>query len=917
MTAAAIGRGQVPWRPYFQSLENDGQWYGDCFQLLEKNTGSYMISTPPGRPRRQGTAVVSEGNRIQLSCATLIIVPSNLVQQWIDEIALHLEKDALTVVVLDSLKKPSSPEADLQLCDVILISKARFEREMGTSEDSQTGSVFRGLHFLRVIIDEGHEFASSGSKTNYVEALRKLRVDRKWIVSGTPASSLLGVEVDLAANESSKHGHTKEHVSHQDVLEARRFESILTQERSDIEKLGRLVVGFFGLQPWANSKAGDSASWQKYVMPTKTGERKPLSLRRILKSLVVRHRIEDVEADVQLPPLHNRIVYLQPSWHDKLSINLFIFVLTTNAVTSERVDQDYMFHPQNRAQLDRLITNLRHSGFYWVSFSTQDVETTLGNCQDYLAKKGSRGEAHWLESDHLALMQAMESGANALASSSWTAFAKTHELGIYVDNFPEDAREAWSLVHGQLDEPLLVGATQLLEAQEYVDTRLYHVNPTHGLAGYGDSRLRKQQNKALDLSANDDSQNTSNHLALQNSSPAKSASLSKEVTKLKLTEKRTISKSKGLASPVREFRGKRSIGVDKNASSSRSPKLKSAMKCVSPDQDTDTFPSDPYVKNTSISGTASAKLTYLLDRVMALEQEEKILIFYQGDYIAYFVAQALELVGVHYLIYTGTLPTHRRSAYINTFNSTETFRVLLMDLHQAAHGLHVASASRVFFINPVWQPNVEAQAIKRAHRIGQHRPVYVETLVLQDTIEDQMLQRRKNMTSQEHQRARKSLLDDDIMSAIIQNAKPVPLSPDEANDPHQRIAYLQHPQRLFGRELVKPSHPDAGLIFTGDGHSPKRTHSNSNGSLDSGDVTDSPLLFPKRKKTARFGNRNSPPLDGHVDSSNGTPSPSVEENAGAGHDRDRDRHHAGPSASSWRRPASLLTDKKRVGFALD
>lgn len=58
-----------------------------------------------------------------------------------------------------------------------------------------------------------------------------------------------------------------------------------------------------------------------------------------------------------------------------------------------------------------------------------------------------------------------------------------------------------------------------------------------------------------------------------------------------------------------------------------------------------------------------------------------------------------------------------------------------METKVAAHGLNVTAASRVFFLNVCWQKSVERQAIKRAHRIGQTREVYVETLVLKDTIE--------------------------------------------------------------------------------------------------------------------------------------------------------------------------------------
>ncbi|KAI8969094.1 P-loop containing nucleoside triphosphate hydrolase protein, partial [Mycotypha africana] len=73
--------------------------------------------------------------------------------------------------------------------------------------------------------------------------------------------------------------------------------------------------------------------------------------------------------------------------------------------------------------------------------------------------------------------------------------------------------------------------------------------------------------------------------------------------------------------------------------------------------------------------------------------------------------------------------------------------VIIMAVQKAAYGIDLSSASRVFFVSPVWQPAMEQQAIKRAHRIGQKRPVYVETLVIQNTIEDALLQRRNQVSS--------------------------------------------------------------------------------------------------------------------------------------------------------------------------
>ena len=677
------------------------------------------------------------------------------------------------------------------------------------------------VHFLRIIMDEGHEFSSSGPKNSTYWALQKLHVDRKWIVSGTPASGLLGVEVGTATLETSYSTANEHHLTNTDLLEARRNESALVQERKDLEKLGIIVAGFLRMKPWANSKEHDPAAWSKYIMPYSDGRRKVRSLKTLLDSLVVRHQIEDVEADIQLPPLYNRVVYLQPSWHDKLSLNLFILVLTANAVTSERVDEDYMFHAKNRRELNKLVNNLRQSGFYWTSFSPSDVTKTLKLSQAYLEEHTNPGSV-CEEADRSLLKQAIEIGEIALESPSWKAFADLHEMGMFVEFFPENAQEAWSLVRRNGDGPLLIGATQLAKAQSWVNAHLYVSSPSIGLVGVGVATMQKLWHGVQ--------QQTEEILPDDHSGDEDIGARRKPRTKLKsglhgalrLTEKQTVSRAKSGPSP-RHSRNTQSSVSDVKPTDLK-PALKSALKSSAKQEIVDPFPADSPLARSIISGTASAKLSYLLDKVVVLQKEEKILIFYEGDQIAYYIAQALDLVDVRYLIYTRTLSLARQNAYINTFNTTDTFRVLLMNVHQAAHGLHIAAASRVFFVNPVWQPNVEAQAIKRAHRIGQIRPVHVETLVLQDTLEDLMLQRRKGMTAQEHQKAEKSLLDDDTMSTIIKNAKFIPLVRDHLHDTDKQVAKLSVPQQLFGRVVRSGEDlddPDADLILDSSSQSKK------------------------------------------------------------------------------------------------
>lgn len=793
MTAAAIARQQIPWRVYFQEVERNET----CISILEKNVGSYTIVPRPTKHMRRPSMALKK-QIIKLCPVTLVVVPVNLFHHWQNEMALHVSKEALRVIYVRTMENAMPSEDEIIVADVVLITKQRFEREMKPL-DPNYESPLKNLHFLRIIVDEGHDFGSSSAGTNAIFALQKLHVDRRWIISGTPTTGLLGVEVGLAAKETSDGAKILPSANLVKYRTGDTQERL--QERKDLERLGRIVKEFFQLRPWANSKGDDAASWQGYVMPHKDGSRKLRSLRSILESLVIRHRLEDVERDVQLPPLHNRIVTVTPSWHDKISLNLFLLNLCINAVTSERVDQDYMFHSKNRGKLGILIGNLRQAGFYWTGHEPVEMSKALEVSERYFQKRMS-SDRPLREADKELLAQASSIGRAALLSDTWKTLSELNELGVYVEGFPADARKAWSAIqtHGDCDfKPLLVAATHLAEAQKSVDWRLYAPDPTDNLAETGERVLQSAWDDAVKRR---DGKTSPTDLA----------------DEPRLLSKNTISRSKTGRSPRKKELHSPKANGEPLAPTQTFPGIKSAFKNDANHQPPSSIATDSKLAETKICGFASAKLAYLIDRVIALHQSEKIIIFYEGNNIAYYIAQALELIDMRYLIYSGTLVERRRAAYITTFNATEKFRVMLMDLSQAAHGLHVASASRVFFVNPVWQPKIEAQAIKRAHRIGQTKPVYVETLVLAGTLEDEMRSRRKSMSNEEHQRAEKSLLDDEVMKKIIQDAKFIPMATEQDKD-SKPFARLKIPQQLFGRVSSDPTSlgdPDADLIFPGE-----------------------------------------------------------------------------------------------------
>ncbi|MCJ1414269.1 hypothetical protein MMC32_000595 [Xylographa parallela] len=811
MTAATIGRASIPWKPYFEQLCREGDDFQSCVRYLMDNAGCYTIPSTVKKHARKSDANL-QGSTVLLSSATLVIVPANLINQWLREYHIHFEEKSLSMLIIDSLHKPIPPAAELRHYDVILISKARFERESSSHDAAmkamkkrvscqcpsgslhcsshlvQYHSPLKDLHFLRLIVDEGHAFASTGASNNAGKVLNELHVERKWIISGTPTSGLMGVEVDMAAMETLEGASSTNAEASQEALAARRKEIAIAQERKDIEKLGNLVVKFLQLKPWANLKQNDPASWYKYVMTSRTGKRNITSLKGTLESLVIRHRVQDVEMDRPLTALFNKVVHLEPSYFDKLSINIFILVLAANAITSERTDRDYMFHQSNRKPLDQLVRNLRQSGFYWTGFSAHEVSETVRVSTEYMQNEDNTISGE----DRVLLQMALNIGMICLASAAWRSFSEQAEMGIFVKDFPAPASQSWSLCPSSRDRHIIYSTTNLQLAQKYVVENAYASNPATGLFEAGITAKKKTQNVI------------SKKTESEGNSPSKqrihSGSIPGQVvpTSTIFTPYGVHKKSVSVRTVLRPGEG---TNLPTTSIPQQTVNRKSAMKSTSMSHSSSPAELDPDspLGKTILVGTASAKLSYLLDRIALLYLDEKIIIFYEGDHIAWYIAQALELIHVQHLIYAKGIAVSLRASYLEWFNNTETYRVLLMDLPQAAHGLNVASASRIFFVNPVWSPSIEAQAIKRAHRIGQTRPVYVETLVLKNTFEEKLLDRRRVMTRDEHQQAAKSLLDDTPMNNVIKNLGFIPLSSLEMQDEEAQMAKLHIPQAVFGR----------------------------------------------------------------------------------------------------------------------
>ncbi|WP_282005632.1 SNF2-related protein [Propioniciclava sinopodophylli] len=127
-------------------------------------------------------------------------------------------------------------------------------------------------------------------------------------------------------------------------------------------------------------------------------------------------------------------------------------------------------------------------------------------------------------------------------------------------------------------------------------------------------------------------------------------------------------------------------------------------------------------------------LLELLDEVVA--GGHRALVFSQFTGFLALVRQRLDDEGISYSYLDGR--TRDRAARIGAFRTGDD-PVFLISLKAGGFGLTLTEADYVFILDPWWNPAAEAQAIDRAHRIGQDKPVNVYRLVSADTIEEKVV----------------------------------------------------------------------------------------------------------------------------------------------------------------------------------
>ncbi|OAA54318.1 DNA excision repair protein [Niveomyces insectorum RCEF 264] len=169
--------------------------------------------------------------------------------------------------------------------------------------------------------------------------------------------------------------------------------------------------------------------------------------------------------------------------------------------------------------------------------------------------------------------------------------------------------------------------------------------------------------------------------------------------------------------------------------------------------------------------TSSSKIELLVHNLYRLRSDKashKSIIFSQFTTMLQLIEWRLRRAGITTVMLDGSMTPAQRQASIEYFKANVDVECFLVSLKAGGIALNLTEASRVFIVDPWWNPAAEWQSADRCHRIGQTRPCTVTRLCIEDSVESRMvlLQEKKtrmiNSTINSDDAAMESLTPEDL-----------------------------------------------------------------------------------------------------------------------------------------------------------
>ncbi|GAA5878684.1 hypothetical protein JCM16303_002170 [Sporobolomyces ruberrimus] len=652
---------------------------GDLFDTLQTSAPFYRVYPSHeqlnSRGGRRGDMKPLE---IVVAATTLIVVPTDLVRQWGQEIEKHLEPGSLRVLSLRTSKDKFRPPREMATYDVVLMSAARFTDAAETDDRS-----LRGVHWKRLVVDEGHVL-SSGNLTR--KLAEELRCESRWAVSGTPSTNLRGASVDGKLAAAS---------------------NVVGGTREDLDRLGQLYSRFLRHPAFPRP-----ASLRQLV-----GDH-PSRLENVFNKSIVRHRTSLVKPVLSIPPLSVTVTYVEMEEAERKMYNALTAVFASNAIQSQRRDQDYFFHKANAGPLKSLCSNLATASTF---FASDEISHLLRQGAEWAQERlDSRKALGWTEEDRQGLKKAIAVMKEAYADREWNQVSTNISVAIEVRG---------------LDDEIIKAFAGLTAAKNPLNRSLVSL---HQLV-----RLRQ------------------------------------DLKELRHEDVQGWKDDEELIEEMITFEARRKrYDVEIASRTSKEEEVVSVFK-KRPKKDTTALvplPADSMFRNVQLIRTSSAKINYLLDQFRSFPND-KFIVFSSSNVDLLFanISEALDVFGIPHIIFAGSHARmgQDRGLKAQRFNSTtaQEVQVILVDVEKGGRGVGLTAASRVIMLEPIWKPDLELQATKRAHRLGQTKPVDLQILIVKDTYEDALFKRRAQIAPEDFSKKVKVPQQDSSLRTTLQSAQ--------------------------------------------------------------------------------------------------------------------------------------------------
>ncbi|KFO32780.1 Helicase-like transcription factor [Fukomys damarensis] len=149
-------------------------------------------------------------------------------------------------------------------------------------------------------------------------------------------------------------------------------------------------------------------------------------------------------------------------------------------------------------------------------------------------------------------------------------------------------------------------------------------------------------------------------------------------------------------------------------------------------------------KKSNMEWTSSSKINALMHALIDLRKKNpniKSLVVSQFTAFLSLIETPLKASGFVFTRLDGSMAQKKRVESIQGFQSTEAGSptIMLLSLKAGGVGLNLCAASRVFLMDPAWNPAAEDQCFDRCHRLGQKQEVIITKFIVKDSVEENML----------------------------------------------------------------------------------------------------------------------------------------------------------------------------------